>query len=123
MSKLLQDKRKTRGLRMSALIGEAEEQDQSFWGSEIWKEEESDDSFSEEEIKPDEFDSDFNDSEDDDDENDSDDEPRKESRKVSCYLLFIFYVSIILFMIIYCYLLLLNNSKQIPTTNTVNRVI
>ena len=84
MSKLLEDKRKTRGLRMAALVGEAVEQDETFWGDGVWADEGSDDSFSEddEEVKPDVFDSDFNDSEDSDEE-DSDGEPNKDRVKVN----------------------------------------
>lgn len=74
MSTLLKEKRSTRGLRMSELVGEALEQDAEFYEHEIWAEEESDDSYEAEEIKPDEFDSDFNDSEDDDDSDDDEEE-------------------------------------------------
>ena len=58
---MLSEKRTTRGLRMSALVGEAVDQDSSFWGAEVWGEDESgNESFSEESDRPDEFDSDFN---------------------------------------------------------------
>ena len=69
MSQMLSSKRATRGQRMTALIGEAVEQDEAFWGADVW--ESDDESFSEEEIEPDVFDSDFNDTE---DEGGSDDE-------------------------------------------------
>ncbi len=80
MSILLVDKRKSRGQRMGALIGEAAEQDEAFWNNDVWAEDESDGSFdeAEEEVKPDEFDSDFNDTEDEgeSDESDEDEKPR-----------------------------------------------
>lgn len=61
-------KRATRGRRNAELEGEALEEDKLFWNDEVWKEDESDDSFETEEENdhPDEFDSDFNDTEDDD---------------------------------------------------------
>ena len=85
MSALLQDKRKTRGLRINELVGEALEQDNAFYGHETWAEEESDDSYSEEEIKPDVFDSDFNDTESDEDSEDDEEEGkvRKAERSAS----------------------------------------
>ena len=49
---------------MTTLIGEAAEQDEAFWGADVW--ESDDDSFSEVEVEPDVFDSDFNDTEDED---------------------------------------------------------
>lgn len=58
---------------MTALIGEAAEQDEAFWGADVW--ESDDDSFSEVEVEPDVFDSDFNDTEDDD--NGSSDEEKE----------------------------------------------
>ena len=58
---------------MADLVGKAAEEDDTFWNSEVWGEDESDDSFSEEEVKPDVFDEDFNDSEGDDDDDDDDD--------------------------------------------------
>lgn len=58
---------------MADLVGKAAEEDDQFWNSEVWGDDESDDSFSEEEVKPDVFDEDFNDSEDDGDEDDDDD--------------------------------------------------
>ncbi|RYH24967.1 hypothetical protein EON65_16065 [archaeon] len=72
---MLKDKRATRGKRMASLVGEAEEEDEQFWGNEVWQENDSDaESYStEEEVKPDQFDSDFNDTEDDDDDEDGDD--------------------------------------------------
>ena len=76
MSIMLQEKRATRGLRMSALVGEAMEEDNSFYSGEIWQEADSDDdSFhsDDEEVKPDQFDSDFNDTE-DEESSDSEDE-------------------------------------------------
>ena len=68
MSKLLEDKRKGRGLKMGALIGEAASQGELFWKDENWATDgasSTDDSFDEIEEKPDVFDSDFNESEDD----------------------------------------------------------
>ncbi len=66
---------------MAELVGEAAEQDETFWGDSIWQEAESDeDSFVEEEIKPDVFDSDFNDSETEED-SDSDDEKKVARRE------------------------------------------
>jgi hypothetical protein len=70
---------------MAELIGEAAEQDESFWGNEVWKEDESDDSFESEEVKPDVFDSDFNDSEDDDEE-----DSLNELKKLDGKVLFIY---------------------------------
>lgn len=97
---MLQNKRATRGLRMSALVDEAVEQDETFWNNEVWVEDESDDSFSEEEIKPDVFDSDFNDTE-DEGEGSSDEEPSKtrEAEKVS--LAFFSYFQQIILMIVW----------------------
>ena len=84
---MLQGPRKTRGLRMADLVGKAVDEDEQFWNNDIWRDDESDDSFSEEEIKPDIFDDDFNDSEgdDDDDDEDSDDNRKKvnDTSKVS----------------------------------------
>lgn len=73
---MLQEKRSTRGQRMTALVGKAQEEDDAFWGGEsAWRElEEGSDAESfrsdDEQQQPDEFDSDFNDTETDD----SDDE-------------------------------------------------
>jgi len=66
MSEMVRDKRATRGQRMSALVGDALDEDNAFYGAEIWEDGDDSDaaSFSEEEVKPDEFDSDFNDTED-----------------------------------------------------------
>lgn len=44
-------------------LGDAAEQDETFWGDGIWGESD-DESFSEVEVEPDQFDSDFNDTED-----------------------------------------------------------
>ena len=44
-------------------VGDAAEQDETFWGDGIWGESD-DESFSEVEVEPDQFDSDFNDTED-----------------------------------------------------------
>jgi len=86
MSQMLKEKRATRGQRMGALIGEAADQDASFWGAEIWGEDDSgNESFSEESDKPDEFDSDFNDSEDDDDEEESEEEEERERGPANKY--------------------------------------
>ena len=69
MSNLLINKRTTRGQRMTALVGEALDEDNAFYGAEIWEEGDDSDNASfnssDEEEKPDQFDSDFNDSEDD----------------------------------------------------------
>ena len=78
---MLLNKRSTRGQRINALIGEAADGDEQFWGNEVWQSD--DESFSEVEIEPDEFDSDFNDSEDEGEENSDDEEKsaKKGSRK------------------------------------------
>ncbi len=77
---MLKDKRVSRGTRMAELVGEAAEQDETFWNDDIWQEAESDeDSFVQEEEKPDVFDSDFNDSE-TEEETDSDDEKKSNKR-------------------------------------------
>lgn len=83
---MLREKRITRGIRNNQLVGEDEEFDQEFYGSEFWLEghgsdEESYDEQQEEE-QVDEFDSDFNDTEDDEDEENSDeDEDRRRGRR------------------------------------------
>ena len=74
---MLSEKRATRGTRMTQLVGEAADQDEQFWGADVWEEDEEE--FSEVEAEPDVFDSDFNDTEDDDD--DEDDEDEKEAKK------------------------------------------
>ncbi len=74
MASMLQNKRSTRGLRMTEMVGEAAEEDALFWNDNVWAEEESDESFSEEEAKPDEFDTDFGESESDDDDDGGSDE-------------------------------------------------
>ncbi len=59
---------------MAELVGEAADQDETFWNDGIWQEAESDaESFVAEEEKPDVFDSDFDESE-TEEEDDSDDE-------------------------------------------------
>lgn len=63
---------------MADLVGDAAEEDETFWNHETWQEGSDDDEFSEEEIKPDVFDSDFNDTE---DESDSDDDSEEEGTK------------------------------------------
>jgi hypothetical protein len=95
---MLNEKRATRGKRMSALVGQAAEEDDAFYQKDIWNEgsDESDaESYSTEEEKPDLFDSDFNESEDSADEESVDqDEERvlKHSEKViSPYLMFKFH--------------------------------
>ena len=75
---MLQEKRATRGLRMSVLVGEAADEDNQFYSNDLWEEDESDDSYEAEEIKPDVFDSDFNDTE---DEESSDDEDENNARR------------------------------------------
>jgi len=67
---MLVEKRATRGLRMTELVGAAVEEDAEFWNNEVWKEGDNsseEDSFvlEEQEDRPDQFDSDFNDSESD----------------------------------------------------------
>lgn len=86
---MLKDKRATRGKRMADLVGKAAEDDEAFWGHEIWQDgsDASDaESYSTEEEKPDVFDSDFNDTEDDDDEDDEEGSgsDREVSNKVLC---------------------------------------
>jgi hypothetical protein len=95
MSKLLEQKRATRGLRMAELVGQAADDDQQFWNDDIWKEDEDDsdaESYDEEEeeAKPDEFDSDFNDSETEDEEESDDEAKVQKASKASamvCYKL------------------------------------
>lgn len=71
---MLEQKRASRGTRMAELVGEAADQDETFWNDGIWQEAESDEeSFVAEEDKPDVFDSDFDESETEEEE-DSDDE-------------------------------------------------
>lgn len=64
-------RRSTQGQRMTELVGEALEQDETFYNNEVWasdSESSENESFvDEEEDVPDQFDSDFNDSEDDED--------------------------------------------------------
>lgn len=88
MAQMLENKRATRGKRMAQLVGEAAEEDDAFWGNDIWGEgDESDnESYSEEEVEPDLFDSDFNDTEDEGEEEEeerSDDGKRKQKKVVS----------------------------------------
>ncbi len=77
-------KRATRGRRTAELQGEELEEDELFWGDNVWKDDESDDSFEveEEEDKPDEFDSDFNDTEDEGDSDSDDEDDKKEKVQV-----------------------------------------
>lgn len=81
---MLEAKRATRGKRMNLLVGQAAEDDDAFWGNEVWEEGEGsdEDSFhtADEEEKPDEFDSDFNESETEDEE-DEDEEAEKAAQK------------------------------------------
>ena len=82
-------KRSTRGRRTVELDGEELEEDKLFWGDNVWKDDESDDSFEveeEEEDKPDEFDSDFNDTEDDND-SDSGEDTTKEIQVMTCQVI------------------------------------
>ena len=84
---MLQEKRATRGKRMSALVGKAAEEDDAFYNNEIWQEgdDSENDSYSEESEKPDVFDSDFNESEDsenEDEEDESADDEREAPVKV-----------------------------------------
>lgn len=87
MSRLLEEKRKTRGLRMAELIGDAAVQDDAFWSKDVWAESDSDNSFTEEEEKPDVFDSDFDESEDDGDNEESSNQPGREIKLVIVRLL------------------------------------
>ena len=82
MSQMLQEKRATRGKRMSALVGQAAEEDEVFYNNEIWQEGSDSDaeSYSTEEEKPDLFDSDFDESEDSDEEDSIDEDQEKELR-------------------------------------------
>jgi hypothetical protein len=62
------ERRKTAGLRMNSLVGQALEEDDAFWKHETWNDEDSgNDSFrdsdEDSDLKKDEFDSDFDDSE------------------------------------------------------------
>lgn len=92
---MLESKRATRGKRMNSLVGEAAEEDNEFWGHEVWQEGEGSDEESfrtvDEEDKPDEFDSDFNESESEDDEEEDLEEERaaqkggKDQSKVNRY--------------------------------------
>jgi hypothetical protein len=80
---MLKEKRATRGKRMSDLIGEALEEDEKFYSSEIWaevEEDSEDDSYEEEDIKPDVFDSDFNDTEEEESSDDDEAVVRKTER-------------------------------------------
>ena len=78
MSEMLKSKRATRGQRMNELIGEAAEEEETFWNHDTWAEDaedsSGDESFEEEELKPDIFDDDFNDTESSSDEDDSEEE-------------------------------------------------
>ena len=79
---MLKSKRATRGLRMADLVGEAADEDETFWTHDTWAEGSDDDEFSEEEVKPDVYDSDFNDTESDSDsEEDSDEEVLRKTEK------------------------------------------
>lgn len=83
---MLEEKRKTRGNRMTDLIGEAAEEDATFWGDAVWAEDSEDDSFGSEDevVKPDEFDSDFDESEGSEEEgSDNEENARKAVRRAS----------------------------------------
>lgn len=77
------EKRKTAGLRMTALVGDALEEDKEFYQGDMWAEGEDTDYETEPEQK-DQFDSDFNDSEDSSDEDaaSEDERPRRRAKKV-----------------------------------------
>lgn len=81
---MLESKRSTRGTRMSALVGQAAEDDEAFWSHDVWKEGDGSDEESfhtdDDEEKPDVFDSDFNESETEDDEEEDEEEERIASR-------------------------------------------
>lgn len=69
---------------MNALVGQAAEDDDAFWGNEVWQEGGGSDEESfrtvDDEDKPDEFDSDFNDSESEDDEEEDEEEEKAAQR-------------------------------------------
>ncbi len=77
---MLESKRASRGKRMTSLVGKAAEDDEAFWGNDVWNEDGSDaESFVDEEgDKPDEFDTDFDESE---TEEESDSEEEKEATR------------------------------------------
>ncbi|QDZ22972.1 YL1 domain-containing protein [Chloropicon primus] len=80
-SKLTLPVRSTRGKRMSALIGEAEEADKEFWNQDFFAEETRDQEYEKSDSETSVYDSDFDDKEDHGDEDgdeDSDDEERRE---------------------------------------------
>jgi hypothetical protein len=82
---MIREKRATRGLRMTELVGEDAEKDKAFWEHNTWEEDDSgNESFSEEEVKPDVFDDDFNDTEDDESSSDEENERAASKRSVSC---------------------------------------
>lgn len=74
--------RSTRGKRMNALLGEAEDADKEFWDQEFFAEEKRDGEYEKSDSETSFYDSDFDDAEDhgdgDGDEDDSDDEERRE---------------------------------------------
>jgi hypothetical protein len=117
MSKLLEQKRATRGLRMAELVGQAADDDQQFWNDDIWKEDEDDsdaESYDEEEeeAKPDEFDSDFNDSETEDEEESDDEAKVQKASKASamvCYKLL--FINTIVARFTFCYLIIILESE------------
>ncbi len=76
---MLLAKRASRGKRMTSLVGKAAEDDEAFWGHDVWNEEGSEaDSYVQEEEKPDEFDSDFDETE---SEEESDSEEEKQATR------------------------------------------
>jgi hypothetical protein len=86
---MLQEKRATRGKRMSSLVGKALEEDDEFYQAEIWKEgdDSENDSFSGESEHSDQFDTDFDESEESGDETKgSSDEEREGRKKVIVFL-------------------------------------
>ena len=87
MAAINREKRASRGTRMTELVGDALEEDEAFWGHDIWNEEEGSDMDSydeeEEEVKPDEFDSDFNDTESDDESGSEEETKLRKSSKAS----------------------------------------
>ena len=68
------EKRSTKGLRMTALVGKALEEDELFYKSDIWNDDsdvsENESFVDENESEEDEFDSDFDDDEDEEDDED-----------------------------------------------------
>jgi nucleosome binding factor SPN SPT16 subunit len=84
---MLESKRASRGKRMTSLVGKAAEDDEAFWGNEVWNEEGSDaDSYvEEEEEKPDEFDSDFDETESEEESGSEEEKQATKTRKIQVH--------------------------------------